>query len=68
MTREDEFPPLPPGPAAAAAEAAARGRATSDVLDLGGVSRETILRRALPVAAALAAAGVVVGVLRRRRR
>jgi hypothetical protein len=68
MKRESEFSPLPPGPAAAAAEAAARGRATSDVLDRGEVGRGTIVGRALAVAAAFAAAAVLVGVLRRRRR
>jgi TRAP-type uncharacterized transport system fused permease subunit len=68
VTRENEYTPLPPGPAAAAAEAAARSRATDEVLDLGEVSREAILRRALPVVAAFAAAGVVIGVLSRRRR
>jgi hypothetical protein len=39
MKPENEVTPLPPGPAAAAAEAAARGRATSDVLDVGEVCR-----------------------------
>jgi hypothetical protein len=67
MKRDSEFSPLPPGPAAAAAEAAVRGRATSDVLDRGEVGRGAIVGRALAVAAAFAAA-VLVGVLRRRRR
>jgi hypothetical protein len=82
---------LPPGPAAAAAEAAARGRVTAGgaparspgspsaaddvasrrgpaeaVLDLGAVGREAILKRALPVAAALAALAVVIAWVRRR--
>ena len=79
---------LPPGPAAAAAEAAARGRApaqgapgapsrspasppaaddvasparprrrpTEDVLDLGEASREAVLKRVVPVLAAVVAA------------
>jgi carbon monoxide dehydrogenase subunit G len=85
---------LPPGPAAAAAEAAARGRVTAsgppsrsgaspsasddvasrrprasdEVLDLGAVGREAVLKRAIPVAAALAAVGVAVAVWRRRGR
>jgi carbon monoxide dehydrogenase subunit G len=86
---------LPPGPAAAAAEAAARTRATAaggaparspssppaaddlasprarptaDVLDLGEVSREAVLRRVLPLIAALTTAGALILVLRRRRR
>jgi hypothetical protein len=83
---------LPPGPAAAAAEAVARGRAVAsgppsrsgaapsaaddvasrrrpsdDVLDLGAVGREAVLKRALPVVGVLAALGVAVAVLRRRR-
>jgi carbon monoxide dehydrogenase subunit G len=69
---------LPPGPAAEAAEAAARGRVTArdvaspgrrsdEVLDLGAVGREAVLKRALPVVGALAALGVAVVVLRRRR-
>jgi uncharacterized protein len=82
---------LPPGPAAEAAEAAARSRATAggpptrsaaspaaaddvaaprrsdEVLDLGAVGREAVLRRAIPVAAALAAAAVVAMAWRRVR-
>jgi carbon monoxide dehydrogenase subunit G len=65
---------LPPGPAAAAAEAAARSRdaprrerPAADVLDLGAVGREAVLRRAVPVVLALAALGAVVAALRRRR-
>jgi carbon monoxide dehydrogenase subunit G len=70
---------LPTGPAGDAAEAAAAGaaqgasatppprpRPTEDVLDLGEASRDAVLKRALPVVAALAAAAVVVGLLRRR--
>jgi carbon monoxide dehydrogenase subunit G len=64
---------LPPGPAAAAAEAAARAgaraaRPTETVLDLGEASREALLRRALPLLAVVAAAGVLAAVLRRRAR
>ena len=58
----------PASPPAADDVASPRGRRTSDVLDLGEVSREAILKRALSVVAALAAAGGRVGVLRRRRR
>jgi hypothetical protein len=66
---------LPPGPAAAAAEAAARGAArpgparppAGEVLDLGAVGREAVLRRALPVAAGLAALGMAIALVRRRR-
>jgi len=85
---------LPPGPAAAAAEAAARGgvhaggapsrsgaspsaaddvasprrRPSDDVLDLGEVGREAVLKRLLPAAAALVAAVAAALVLRRRSR
>jgi carbon monoxide dehydrogenase subunit G len=85
---------LPPGPAAAAAEAAARGdvradgppsrsaaspaaaddvasprrRPSEDVLDLGEVSREAVLKRAVPAVAALAAMAVAAVALRRRSR
>jgi hypothetical protein len=38
------------------------------VLDLGAVGREAVLKRALPVAAALAVVGVLAAVLRRRGR
>jgi hypothetical protein len=65
---------LPPGPAAAAAEAAAREhdapprrRPAADVLDLGAVGREAVLRRALPAVLALAVLGAVLAALRRRR-
>jgi uncharacterized protein len=65
---------LPPGPAAAAAEAAARShdapprqRPAADVLDLGAVGREAVLRRAVPVVLALAVLGAVLAALRRRR-
>jgi carbon monoxide dehydrogenase subunit G len=82
---------LPPGPAAAAAEAAARGGVTAsgapsrsgaspsaaddvasrrrpaeDVLDLGAVGREAVLKRVAPVAAVLALLVVLAAVLRRR--
>jgi carbon monoxide dehydrogenase subunit G len=84
---------LPPGPAAAAAEAAARGRVLAsgaparsaaspsaaddvasrrrpaeEVLDLGAVGREAVLKRALPVVAALASFTALVVAVRRRRR
>lgn len=42
-------------------------RPTDDVLDLGEVGRQAVIRRALPVLAALVAAGVLAEVLRRRR-
>jgi hypothetical protein len=38
------------------------------VLDLGEVSREAVLRRVLPLIAALTTAGALILVLRRRRR
>jgi carbon monoxide dehydrogenase subunit G len=82
---------LPPGPAAAAAEAAARGGVTAsgapsrsgaspsaaddvasrrrpaeDVLDLGAVGREAVLKRVVPAAAVLAVLLVLVALLRRR--
>lgn len=66
----------PPGPAGEEAEAAARGaapstdrpgreRRTEDVLDLGAVSREAVLRRAIPVAAAVVLLVIVARLLRR---
>ena len=54
----------PPGPAGDSAEAGARERAAEPVLDLGEASREAVLKRALPVLAALLALLVI---LRRRR-
>jgi hypothetical protein len=61
---------LPVGPAADAALAAvarppARERRTADVLDLGAASRGAVLKRALPVAAAAAAAVTAVVLWRR---
>jgi carbon monoxide dehydrogenase subunit G len=44
-----------------------RRRPTEDVLDLGGVGREAVLKRAIPALAALAALGVLTAALRRRR-
>jgi len=58
----------PASPPAADDLASPRRRPTDEVLDLGEVSREAILKRALPVAAAMAAAAVLVGVLRWRGR
>jgi len=69
---------LPPGPAAAAAEAAAQSSAADDVasrprpvsdevLDLGAVGREAVLKRALPIAGVVAALAVAAIVARRRR-
>jgi carbon monoxide dehydrogenase subunit G len=67
---------LPPGPAGDAAEAAARARAgaangprprpTEDVLDLGAVSRNAVLKRTAPALAVLAVL-VLVRVIRGRR-
>ena len=68
---------LPTGPAADAALAAAaagrptprpRARRTDEVLDLGEVSRAALLKRAIPVAAVLAATVAVLAVWRARRR
>ncbi len=64
---------LPKGPAADAALAAARAtpapreRPTADVLDLGAASRGAVLKRALPVAVAAAAALGAVIAWRQRR-
>jgi len=58
----------PASPPAADDLASPRGRPTADVLDLGEVGRDAVLRRALPVVVALAAAGALVAALRRRRR
>ena len=67
----------PPGPAGDSAAAAARtaphgdelaealGRPTPDVLDLGEASREAVLKRVVPVAAAM---GLLVLILWRRQR
>jgi carbon monoxide dehydrogenase subunit G len=66
---------LPPGPAAAAAEAAAAGarpaaprRAPEEVLDLGAVGREAVLRRAIPALAAVAGVALAIALALRRRR
>lgn len=72
---------LPPGPAAAAVEAAVRAgaqapgpppvprvRPTADVLDLGEVGRAAVLRRLVPVAVVVAALGAVLLALLRRPR
>ena len=55
----------PPGPAGDSAEAAVPPRPTEDVLDLGGASREAVLKRVVPVAAAMT---LLVLLLWRRRR
>jgi uncharacterized protein len=57
----------PPGPAGDSAEAAAQARPTADVLDLGEASREAVLKRLAPVAAAMALLIVLLGIRRRRR-
>jgi carbon monoxide dehydrogenase subunit G len=69
-TRVGRLPLGPAGDAAIAAAAQlppARERRAADVLDLGAASRGAILRRAVPVAAALAAAAVIAIRLGRRR-
>jgi len=55
-------------PAADDVAAPPRTRPTADVLDLGEVGREAVLKRALPLVAGVAAAGVGFAVLRRRAR
>jgi uncharacterized protein len=59
----------PPGPAGESAEAAARPEPgpSEAVLDLGEASREAILKRVVPVAAAMVALIVLLGIRRRRR-
>jgi uncharacterized protein len=59
----------PPGPAGESAEAAARAPEprAPEALDLGEASREAVLKRAVPVVAALAALIVVLRLLGRRR-
>jgi uncharacterized protein len=61
----------PPGPAGDSAEAAARpapsARPSEEVLDLGEASREAIVKRIAPVAAALSALIVLLALRRRRR-
>jgi carbon monoxide dehydrogenase subunit G len=69
-TRVGRLPLGPAGDAAIAAAAQlpqARERRAADVLDLGAASRGAILRRAVPVAAVLAAAAVIAIRLGRRR-
>jgi carbon monoxide dehydrogenase subunit G len=63
-------PSRAPGSPPAADDVAAppRRRPSDEVLDLGAVGREAVLRRALPVAGALAAAAVLIAVGRRWRR
>jgi carbon monoxide dehydrogenase subunit G len=66
-------PEPPPGPAGdhAEAEAAARSerpeRRSDEVLDLGEASREAVLKRVVPVAAAMGALIVFLGIRRWRR-
>jgi uncharacterized protein len=55
----------PPGPAGESAEAAAG--APAEALDLGEASREAVLKRALPVAAGIAALLVLLLIRGRRR-
>jgi carbon monoxide dehydrogenase subunit G len=67
-----ERPEPPPGPAGDSAEAAAASpapepRRAEEVLDLGEASREAVLKRVAPVAAAMALLIVVLGIRRRRR-
>jgi hypothetical protein len=57
--------PLPAGPAAEAAEAAARPRPAAEALDLADVGRAAVLKRAVP---ALAAVAILLLLLARRRR
>jgi uncharacterized protein len=57
----------PESPPAADDVAGPRRRPAEDVLDLGAVGREAVLRRAAPAVAALAAAAAVAVVWRRRR-
>jgi carbon monoxide dehydrogenase subunit G len=52
----------------AADDVASRRRPAEDVLDLGAVGREAVLKRVAPVAAVLAALAVVAALLRRRAR
>jgi hypothetical protein len=60
---------LPPGPAAAAAEAAARPRvAARDEPGRSPAGRDTVLERAAPIVAAGVVVGVAVAALRRRGR
>jgi uncharacterized protein len=59
----------PPGPAGESAEAAARAPEPrpAEALDLGEASREAVLKRAIPVVAALAALVIALRILGRRR-
>jgi uncharacterized protein len=65
MTAGEAAAAPPPGPAGESAEAAAR--APSEALDLGEASREAVLKRVVPAAAAIAALIVLLGILGRRR-
>jgi carbon monoxide dehydrogenase subunit G len=59
----------PPGPAGDSAEAAARPaeRRAEEVLDLGEASREALLKRVVPVAAAMGLLILLLGIRRWRR-
>jgi carbon monoxide dehydrogenase subunit G len=58
----------PASPPAADDVAGPPRRPTADVLDLGAVGRDAVLKRALPVGGVLLALAVVLEALRRRRR
>jgi hypothetical protein len=65
-------PEPPPGPAGDSAEAAAAAepappRPSEDVLDLGAASRDAVLKRVAPVAAAMGLLILLLGVRRWRR-
>jgi len=61
----------PAGPAGESAEAAARPapspRRSEEVLDLGAASRDAVIKRVAPVAAAMVGLIVLLGIRRRRR-
>jgi carbon monoxide dehydrogenase subunit G len=65
---ESERPEPPPGPAGDSAEAAARPveppRRAEEVLDLGEASREAVLKRVAPVAAAMGLLILLLGIRR----
>jgi carbon monoxide dehydrogenase subunit G len=64
-------PEPPPGPAGDSAEAAARptepARPSEEVLDLGEASRDAVLKRVAPVAAAMGVLILLLGIRRWRR-
>jgi len=59
--------PAGAGASGTAAGAAARPRRSEEVLDLGEASREAVLKRVVPVAAAMVGLIVLLGIRRRRR-